>query len=475
MKILIAITSYGRGNDNHLNSLLQELRKIPLKKDIIINSNIDKDLGNDVKCLVGRPYSDPSSLVFAHRKLFIDNLDNYDLFLYTEDDIIISQQNVEAFLDATRILSEHQVPGFIRYEVNYKNEPVLTDIHSCYQWISKSVRYINSKLFAELNNKHSACYLLTKSQLAIAIQSGNYSSRPRISAGDVLEAGSADPFVECGLEKIINISEIDRFLVPHLSNKYANKWGLSLNKLREQIKVMHEIASGRLTNTTLFENQTKLLFRGFDKKYYNERDDFILQKIGSKKQNILSVGCGEGETEAALKSHGHEVIAIPLDHIIAALTKMHNIEVIEPDLKLSLSILSTKKFDCIMFIESLHYVPEPETYLEDFKKLLGDRGRIIATFMKISSPEYIEIINFMVRNFSIKYDDIYSNNKYELSGFNFINDINVTRDWFIKAGLAIDKIYHYPISSKRRLLSAFLPRLISTKSEKLMIIAHNKK
>ena len=142
MKILIAIASYGEKNDTYLNTLLQSLREIPYEKDIIVQSNIKKDLGDDIQCLVGLPNADPRSLVFAHRQLFIDNLHNYDLFLYTENDILITQQNIEAFLNISKVLPEDQVLGFVRYEVNQKNEILLTDIHYHYHWIAKSVQCV---------------------------------------------------------------------------------------------------------------------------------------------------------------------------------------------------------------------------------------------------------------------------------------------------------------------------------------------
>ena len=147
MKILIAIASYGNKNDNYLNTLLQSLREISYEKDIIVQSNIEKNLGDDIQCLIGLPNADPRSLVFAHRQLFIDNLNNYDLFLYTENDILITQQNIEAFLDISKMLPENQVLGFVRYEVNQENEIQLTDIHYQYHWTTKSVQCVQSKIF----------------------------------------------------------------------------------------------------------------------------------------------------------------------------------------------------------------------------------------------------------------------------------------------------------------------------------------
>jgi 2-polyprenyl-3-methyl-5-hydroxy-6-metoxy-1,4-benzoquinol methylase len=478
MKILIAIASYGEKNDDYLNTLLQSLREIPYEKDIIVQSNIEKNLGDDIQCLVGLPNADPRSLVFAHRQLFIDNLNNYDLFLYTENDILITQQNIEAFLDISKMLPENQVLGFVRYEVNQKNEILLTDIHYNYHWIAKSVQYIQSKIFTQFNNKHSACYLLTQSQLSTAIKSGNYDNFPRISgAGGILEAASADPFIDCGLEKVICLSDIEHFLVQHLPNNYIDKWGLNMKQLKPQIEAMKKIVNGELVNTSLLADQTKLLIRGFDKKYLNNCDQDVLKKIGSGHRKILSVGCGDGSTEAKLVKMGHDVTAIPLDSIIATLAKEQGIEVITPDMERSLNDLSSRKFDYILFLETLHYITETEIFLQKFLDILEKNGIIIATFMNISSDRYCQLINSDMVNFAIaqnrnKCDSI--NDKFEFSGFNFINDPNIITNWFTQASLNVSQVIYYPLSWKRYLVSIFSKKHVSLKAERLMIVSRPK-
>ena len=340
------------------------------------------------------------------------------------------------------------------------------------------MRWFQSKLFAEFNNKHSACYLLTQSQLSIAIESGNYDKFPRISGGGgILEAASADPFIDCGLEKIICLSDIDRFLVQHLPNNYIDKWGLNMKELKPQIEAMTEIANGDLVNTTLLEDQTKLLIRGFDKKYLNNCDQTVLKKIGSGRCKILSVGCGDGSTEEKLVQMGHDVTAIPLDSIIAAVAKNKGIEVITPDLERSLNDLSSRKFDYILFLETLHYVPEPEIYLQKFVNILEKNGTIIATFMNMSTNRYCQLMNSDIVNFAIaqnsnKCDTI--NDKFEFSGFNFINDYNVITNWFTKARLKVGQVIYYPLSWKRYIVSIFSKKQVSVKAEKCIIITHHK-
>src|SRR5947209_4374656 len=116
LKILVVVANYGTGNDQYLYKLLREYRSMPYSLDIVVTSNIQKQFGSDVDVVVGLPTKDPRSLPFAHRRLFADRVGKYDLFIYSEDDTLITRTNIEAFLAATAVLPAREVPGFLRVE-----------------------------------------------------------------------------------------------------------------------------------------------------------------------------------------------------------------------------------------------------------------------------------------------------------------------------------------------------------------------
>ncbi|MGZ3611690.1 MAG: class I SAM-dependent methyltransferase, partial [Ktedonobacteraceae bacterium] len=90
---------------------------MPFEVDIFVLSEAPKDFGSDVTVLVGLPSKDPWSLPFGHKKLFAENVNRYDLFIYTEDDTLIRKENILSYLRATEELGEDLLPGFIRYEL----------------------------------------------------------------------------------------------------------------------------------------------------------------------------------------------------------------------------------------------------------------------------------------------------------------------------------------------------------------------
>src|SRR5579863_5798991 len=116
MKLLVAIANYGHKNDAYLGRVLSEYRNMPYQTDLILLTNVDKDLGKDVNVVMGTPTRNPHSLPFGHKRVFAARKDAYDLFIYTEDDILITQRNIEAFLQATSVLGQQELAGFFRWE-----------------------------------------------------------------------------------------------------------------------------------------------------------------------------------------------------------------------------------------------------------------------------------------------------------------------------------------------------------------------
>lgn len=104
MKIMVAIANYGTKNAKYAARLIREYQAMPFDVDIFVLSEAPKDYGKEVNVLVGLPSPDPWSLPFAHKRLFADHAEDYDLFIYTEDDTLIREENLRAYLGASEAL-----------------------------------------------------------------------------------------------------------------------------------------------------------------------------------------------------------------------------------------------------------------------------------------------------------------------------------------------------------------------------------
>ena len=85
--------------------------------------------------IIVKPYSMRLFLVDCHRYLFYDKIDDYDLFIYTEDDMIVRPKLIASYIDETdRVIdvvglnkSQDFNVGIVRYEYNFPSNVVIDD------------------------------------------------------------------------------------------------------------------------------------------------------------------------------------------------------------------------------------------------------------------------------------------------------------------------------------------------------------
>ena len=74
-------------------------------------------------------------LVDIHRPLFYEKIDEYDLFIYTEDDIRVTPRTIAAYLHETKVLQDkvgfdkslNYNVGIVRYEYNFPSNVLMDD------------------------------------------------------------------------------------------------------------------------------------------------------------------------------------------------------------------------------------------------------------------------------------------------------------------------------------------------------------
>src|SRR5262249_17449998 len=139
LSVLVALASYGTSNDHYLSQLIQEYRSMSCHVDIVVLSNLEKQLGPGIEVLVGLPNRNPWSLPFPHKRLFAERLEKYDIFVYSEDDMLITEKHLCAFLKVSGALREDEIPGFIRIEKSSNGQASYPDFHAHFHWDAASV------------------------------------------------------------------------------------------------------------------------------------------------------------------------------------------------------------------------------------------------------------------------------------------------------------------------------------------------
>lgn len=379
MRILVAIANYGSKNSAYLSRLIDEYRAMSYEVHIVVLSNVPKDLGPDIEVVVGLPAKDPWSLPFAHKAVFAERAEDYDLFIYSEDDTLVTQRNIDAFLKVTELLPEDEIAGFLRYEQDGEGRKYCCTIHAHFHWRPNSARRVKGYTFAELTNAHSACYILTRAQLLKAINSGGYLVGPHQEHYDLLCTAATDPYTQCGLTKVVCISHIEDFLLHHLPNLYVEQRGVLVSEMKTQIDALLAVGDGQEMQKELFVPVTGLGVFAWDKLYYEECRDDVLALVPKHSQNVLSVGCGWGATEAKLVENGVRVVGVPLDPVIAVSARSRGVDVLVPDLARARESLDGEKFDCILFVDVLGRLRDPQKILGEYATLLDERGCAVIT------------------------------------------------------------------------------------------------
>jgi len=379
LKILVAIASHGTRNDHYLLQLVQEYHSMSFDVDIVVLSNIPKNVASKVEvCVVDLRGKNPWSLPFPHKRISADRLNDYDLFIYSEDDILIREKNLRAFLEVSAVLPEDELPGFLRYEKSADGNINYPDVHSHFHWDPASVRSRGPYTLAFFTNEHAACCVLTQEQLRRAIKYGGYLVDAHEGRYDLLCTAATDPYTQCGFKKFVCISHLDDFLVHHLPNKYVGtRYGVGDPELRRQVRALLKIGQNGQHPVSLFETETRLKGCRYSKDYYEPASPEVLSAIPEGARNLLSIGCGWGATEAWLAERGRRVVAVPLDLVIPGGAEAQGVEMVHGDFLAVQKKLSGERFDCLLLLNVLHLVPDPASVLRSFGALLAARSLVI--------------------------------------------------------------------------------------------------
>lgn len=348
---------------------------MPIDLSLVVLSDIPKDLGPDIEVRVGVPSVNPCSLPFAHRALFRERVNDYDYFIYSEDDTLLSWKTLQAFIKTQEYLSDKEIPGFLRTEQATDGRVYFSTCHSFFRWVPNSVRLRGKELWAKYSNEHSACFVASQEQLRRAIESGGFPEEPHDGRFDMLCSAATDIYTRCGFERLICIDRLDDFTLAHLPNKYIGIMGLPEEEMRWQIDALRKIYAGDLPPHEIIQPETQLPGGSGSKRYREEPDPVIKQMLDGCGKNILVWGSGDGIFEADLQKRGFRVSVFPLNSVMGECCRHRGMSVLLPSGDSLLGINET--FDVAILRDVLHLVEQPLKALEDVRAALRNGGRLL--------------------------------------------------------------------------------------------------
>jgi hypothetical protein len=243
MDVLAVLVNYGDEQLSYLEQVVRELKNFKkYKVSIIVNSNIPLNIEGIDQVNVIKLH-DYEFLPITCRQVIWDHKDDFDLFLFGENDHLFKEHHLDKHLEYISILPKDRITGLIQYEENEIGR-YYPAYHAHYDWDYNSVEEYDGKKFAHFTNIHQATFILTKDQLFNIGEKHDFTQFFGPSSYSVKCKVNTDIYQFCDMKKMICISEFEDNIIHHLPNIYIEgergrvKLGNFEDKMKNSINKM---------------------------------------------------------------------------------------------------------------------------------------------------------------------------------------------------------------------------------------------
>jgi SAM-dependent methyltransferase len=441
-KVLVAIASYGTKQDKYLTQLIAEFKRFTnYAMEVVVMTEKPKPV-KDAELLVGLPSADPYSLPFAHRELFAERSDDFDIFIYTEDDTLITEAHLQTFCELQSLLKEDETLGFLRSETTPDGEVFVSSINTLFRWLPETVVKRGSETFAEFSNQHSGCFIVTRSQLKKAISSGGFLIPPHSGQYGMLESAATDIYLRCGFRRLLCVSQIEKCILPHLPNKYYRRLGVPFAELIDYAMGVIALGEGGWRGS-LFEPRTDLMDFRWSKSLYSAPDVEFLSRGLTAGKRVLVIGATSGRNELWLKENGADVTVVPLDGVFSHRLKCLGFRSVEGSLEVVTEKLNADSFDAILFPDVLHLVENPRDWLKAVRPILNQGGKVVVAVPNTTNP---------IRQAKDRRAVKKSGTRFCVVGNAKATSKRILREWFTHAGFQNSTVISLLASEERHII-----------------------
>ena len=239
--ILAVLVNYGEEQLHYLQQVVNELKSFKkYKVTIFVNSNIPLDMIKGIDYVNVIQLDDYQLLPLTCKQVIWNYKDDFDVFLFGENDHLFQEHHIDKYLEYTSILPKNRIAGLIQYEENETGK-YYPAYHAHYDWDYNSVEQYDGRKFAHFTNIHQATFILTKSQLLNIGEMYDFTTFFGKSHYSVKCKVNTDIYQFCEMKKMICISEFEDNLIHHLPNIYINgeqgrnKLGYGEDKMKKSI------------------------------------------------------------------------------------------------------------------------------------------------------------------------------------------------------------------------------------------------
>jgi hypothetical protein len=231
MNILVCVSfHYVESRFSNFKKVVDIIKNYPHNTKIIVDTNQYFDMG-DVDIVIHDNLWHPYQLAWEHRKHVLSNLDDYDYFMYVEDDMYVPYESFSEFVENFDDLWPKYIPGFIRVET-YNGEDYVVDIYT--HKSKSSIIEINNKKYIGLNypEHYHAFWILPQKQLKEIISEKFYMlSKCREHAASCVLWGDFSPR-PIALIRVEDGTVSTKSFSYHLSNNYSSNPDNQFGKIK---------------------------------------------------------------------------------------------------------------------------------------------------------------------------------------------------------------------------------------------------
>lgn len=222
MDILAVLVNYGTEQLNYLQQVVSELKSFKkYNVTVVVHSNIPLDEITGIDQTVVLQLDNYQLLPMTCRQMIDREADNFDLFIWSENDHLWKEHHVNRYLEYVNILPENRIAGLIQYEEDQTGR-YYPAYHAHYDWDYNSVEEYGGKKFAHFTNVHQASFILTKKQLTKIKAEKDFTQFFSNDHYSVKCKTNTDIYQYAGMKKVICISDFEDNLIHHLPNVYIN-------------------------------------------------------------------------------------------------------------------------------------------------------------------------------------------------------------------------------------------------------------
>ena len=173
-KLLVHIAAhFNKERIKYLKRILDNLKTYNFSKiDIVVDTNSPEtersceyhSIKGTIQYHIHKDLEHPFLLTWKHRENILQNINNYDFFMYTEDDILIPWEAVEKWYEDTLLLYPHgYIRGFLLVEKNSKDILMATYITKRIE--TSYIKNIAGHRYLLPPQPYHSCWIYTREQM----------------------------------------------------------------------------------------------------------------------------------------------------------------------------------------------------------------------------------------------------------------------------------------------------------------------